>query len=175
MINNNLFFKYDLNYLEIIDLALDNNDKFIEVIPEIVFYEKGIWNNNKRKDKIKINITDIPSDISNIIDMIKDKDGLIGIKIKILKEITNDNFIIKTKIKLNCGIIGSLINKTITLKSKLVFSNINDKKTEIDVNYTINSIFFDNLLNNRINQHVQHKLESYYIKNIDKYFLELKK
>jgi hypothetical protein len=174
MINNKLFFKYNLNYLNIVDLALDNNDKFIEIIPEIVFYEKGIWNNNKRKDYIKINITDIPKDINSIINLIKDKDGLISFKIKIKKEIIHNDFIIKLKIKFNSTFVGNLINKTITLKSKLILSNINDTKTEINVNYTINSLFFDNL-NNKINQHIQNKLENYYIKKIDNYFIELNK
>jgi hypothetical protein len=174
MINNKLFFKYNLNYLNIVDLALDNNDKFIEIIPEIVFYEKGIWNNNKRKDYIKINITDIPKDINSIINLIKDKDGLISFKIKIKKEIIQNDFIIKLKIKFNSTFVGNLINKTITLKSKLILSNINDTKTEINVNYTINSLFFDNL-NNKINQHIQNKLENYYIKKIDNYFIELNK
>ena len=105
MIVKELFFNYNLNYNKVYDLALEDNDEFIKIIPEIVFYEKGNWINNKRKDYIKINISDIPYDLRFIIDMMRDNKGLIGIKIKIKKEALDDKIIIKTKLKLN-GFIG---------------------------------------------------------------------
>jgi hypothetical protein len=165
MIFKELFFKYNLNYLELIDLTLENNDEFIKVIPEIVFYIKGVWKNNIRKDFIKINITDIPYDLRTIIDMIRDDKGLIGIKIKIKKETFENKVIIKTKFKLN-GVIGSIINNAIKIRANLIISNT----TEIKVNYEIKSMLFDSL-NDKINIHIQNKLENYYIKNIDKYFI----
>jgi len=173
MIVKELFFKYNLNYLTFYDLILDNNDEFVKVIPEIVFYQKGLWKNNKRIDIIKINITDIPTDLKTIINLMKDNNGFIEIKIKIKKFFNDNNIILKTKFKL-IGIIGSIINNAVKLYANLYITNDNDLNTNITVNYTINS-FILNDLNDKINFHIQSKLENYYIKNIDNYFLHLKK
>jgi hypothetical protein len=173
MIVKELFFKYNLNYLTFSDLILDNNDEFVKVIPEIVFYQKGLWKNNKRIDIIKINITDIPSDLKTIINLMKDNNGFIEIKIKIKKFFNDNNIILKTKFKL-IGIIGGIINNAVKLYANLYITNDNNLNTNITVNYTINS-FILNDLNDKINFHIQNKLENYYIKNIDNYFLHLKK
>ena len=93
MIVKELLFNYHLNYNKVYNLALENNDEFIKIIPEIVFYEKGNWINNKINDYAKINISDIPQDLICIIDLIRDSKGLIGIKIKIKKEVLyNKNY-----------------------------------------------------------------------------------
>lgn len=171
MIHQKLFFKYNINYNEVYNLALENNEDFIKVVPEIVLYEKGTWKNNKRKDFIKINISDIPYDLRCIIDMMRDNNGLIGIKIKIKKEILNDKIIINIKLKLN-GLIGGLINNMINLKANFIIKNDNNIKTNIDVIYEINSIIINDEMSEKINSHIQKKLENYYIKNINKYFSE---
>lgn len=172
MINQELFFKYNINFNNIYDLSLENNEGFIKVIPEIVFYEKGTWKNNKRKDFIKINISDIPYDLRCIIDMMRDANGLIGIKIKIKKEFTDNVIIIKTKLKLN-GIIGKLINNAVNLRANFIINNEDNIKTNIKVNYEIKSFLINEEMSEKINNHIQSKLENYYIKNINKYFSEL--
>jgi len=172
MIVKELFFNYNLNYNKVYDLALENNDEFIKIIPEIVFYEKGNWINNKRKDYIKINISDIPYDLRCIIDMMRDNKGLIGIKIKIKKETLDDKIIIKTKLKLN-GFIGKLINNAVNLRVNIIINNEDNIKTNIKTNYEIKSIFMNEEISNKISSHIQSKLENYYIKKIDKYFSEL--
>lgn len=171
MIIKELIFKYNLNFINIYNLAVENNSEFIKIIPEIVFYEKGSWSNNKRTDFIKINILDVPSDLKNIIDLMKDDNNLIGIKIKIKKKIFDDKIIIKTKLKLK-GIIGSLINNAVNLRAIFVISKEDELKTCINVNYQINSFLFNDL-NDKFNNHIQSKLENYYIKNIDLYFKNL--
>jgi hypothetical protein len=173
MIYQKLFFKYGINFNKFYNLILENNDNLIKVIPEIVFYEKGTWINNKRIDFIKINVSNIPPDLKYLFDLIKDNKGLISIKIKIDKNYIDDKIFIKTKFKL-LGLIGSLINNTINLKANIIINNDDNCKTNINVNYEINSIFLHNKeLNDKINIHIQKKLENYYIKNIDKYFSEL--
>lgn len=172
MINQELFFKYNINFHNIYDLALENNEEFIKVIPEIVSYQKGTWKNNKRKDFIKINICDIPYDLRCIIDMMRDTNGLIGIKIKIKRELFNDKIILKIKLKLY-GIIGSLINNAISLQSIIIINNEDNIKTNIKVNYIIKSLLLNDEISEKINIHIQNKLENYYIKNINKYFLEI--
>ena len=172
MIIKELFFNYNLNYNKVYDLALENNDDFIKIIPEIVFYEKGNWINNKRKDCVKINISDIPHDLRCIIDMMRDNKGLIGIKIKIKKETLDDKIIIKTKLKLN-GLIGRLINNAVNIRSTFIINNDENIKTNIKVNYEIKSIFMNEEMSDKISSHIQFKLEKYYIKIIDKYFSEI--
>lgn len=172
MIVKDLFFNYNLNFNKVYNLALEDNDKFIKIIPEIVFYEKGNWINNKRKDFIKINISDIPHDLICIIDMMKDYNGFIGIKIKIKKETLDNKFIIKTKLKLN-GFIGKLINNAVNLRSTIFINNDDNNKTNIKVNYEIKSIFMNEEMSDKISSHIQFKLENYYIKIIDKYFSEI--
>jgi hypothetical protein len=172
MINQELLFKYNINFHNIYDLALENNKEFIKVIPEIVFYQKGTWKNNKRIDFIKINIFDIPTDLNYIINMMKDNNGLIGIKIKIKKILFDDKIIIKTKLKLE-GYIGCLINNAVNLQSTIIINNEDNIKTNIKVNYIIKSFLINEEMSKKINIHIQNKLENYYIKNINKYFLEL--
>lgn len=171
MISKELFFLYDMNFMDIYDLTLENNDGFIKIIPEIVFYQKGIWKDNKRIDIININITDIPDELSNIISLMKDKNGFIKIKIKIYKFINDDKIIIKTKLKLQ-GIIGTLINNAVKVNLHFLINNQEILKTDITVNYDIKSIF-PHELDEKIINHVQHKLENYYIKIIDEYFTNL--
>ena len=81
MIEKELVFNYNLNFKDIYNLAVENNDEFIKVIPEIVLYDKGVWMKDDiyRKDKLLINIADIPYDLRGVIDMIRDKKGLISI------------------------------------------------------------------------------------------------
>lgn len=172
MINKELLFKYNINFHNIYDLALENNKEFIKVIPEIVDYNKGNWKNNKRNDFIKINISDIPFDLRSIIDLMRDPKGLIEIKVKIKKEIIDDKIIIKTKLKLN-GFIGSLINNAVNLRANFIINNQENIKTNIKVNYEINSIFMNQEMSDKISSHIQFKLENYYIKTIDKYFSEI--
>ena len=145
MIYQTLFFKYCINFNEFYNLILENNDDLIKVIPEIVFYEKGTWINNKRKDFIKINVSNIPHDLKYLFDLIKDNKGLISIKIKINKNYIDDKIFIKTKFKL-LGLIGSLINNTINIKANIIINNDNNIKTFINVNYEIQSIFLHNLV-----------------------------
>jgi len=154
-----LFFQYFINKYDLFNFAVEDNDEFIRIIPEIVFYEKGKWKNNIRIDIIKINIVDIPFNLRTIIDMMRDKKGEIGIRIKIFKEIIDDKIIIKTKLKLN-GIIGSLINKAINLKVKIEMIN----NTEVKLIYDLKSILQTELLN-----HIENKIENYYIKKVDEY------
>jgi hypothetical protein len=172
MISKDLTFTYDLNYNDLYNLTLEENDEFIKVIPEIVYYEKGIWKNNKRIDKIMINITDIPYDLRIIIDMMRNKQGFIKIKIKFYKEIIDNKIIINTKLKLY-GVIGTLINNAINLNSNIELINDNDIITNVNVNYQIKSLLFNDL-NERINFHIQQKLENYYIKNINQFLIEKK-
>jgi len=172
MIVKELLFNYHLNYNKVYNLALENNDEFIKNIPEIVFYEKGNWINNKRNDYAKINISDIPQDLICIFDLIKDSKGLIGIKIKIKKEVLDNKIIIKTKLILN-GFIGTLINNIVNIRSTIIINNDKNIRTNINVNYEINSIFMNEEISNMISYHIQKKLENYYIKLIDKYFSEI--
>jgi hypothetical protein len=171
MINKELFFKYNLNFTNIYNLIVEDNEDFIKIVPEIVFYEKGIWNNNKRIDYININISDIPYELRTIIDMMRDKKGFIGIKIKIKKEFIQNKIIIKAKFKL-IGLISKIVNNAIKFLINIIFINIDDFNTEIKINYSINSIFF-NEFNEKINNHIQHKLENYYIKKIDNHFINI--
>ena len=54
MIIKELFFKYNIDFKKIYNLAIENNDDFIKIIPEIIYYKKGVWKDNKRNDFIKI-------------------------------------------------------------------------------------------------------------------------
>lgn len=167
MISKDLIFNYQLNYNDLYNLTLEENDEFIKIIPEIVYYEKGIWKNNKRIDKIMINIIDIPYDLRIIIDMMRTKKGFIKMKIKFYKEILDNKIIIKSKLKLY-GIIGTLINNAININSNIELINDNDIITNVKANYQIKSLLFNDL-NERLNNHIQQKLENYFIKIIDEY------
>jgi hypothetical protein len=174
MIEKELTFNYNLNFNNIYNLAVENNDEFIKVIPEIVLYEKGIWMNDDiyRKDKLWINIADIPYDLRGVIDMIRDKKGFIGLKIKIKKILNNDKEIhLRIKTKLN-GFLGKIIEKFLKIICNINIIYKEDFKTEVKVHYKIKSMF-PNDLNDKINNHIQNKLTTYYIKKIDYYFNNL--
>jgi len=107
--------------------------------------------------------------------MMRDNAGFIGIKIKINRDIFNDKIILKTKLKLH-GFIGKLINNVVSLHSNFIISSCNDEeniKTNIKVNYEIKSMLMTEEISDKISFHIQNKLENYYIKKIDKYFLEI--
>lgn len=174
MIQKNLFFHYNLNFNHIFDLTINNNQQFINVIPEIFFYKKGIWNNNYRTDILKIDIADIPFDLRYFIDTIRDPQGFINLKLKIKIIEKNDNkIIIKTKLKLN-GFFGKLIHNAINIYAIFELININNINTNINVIYIIKSILPNNL-NDKINFHIHNKLENYFIKKIDNFFNNLYK
>lgn len=171
MIIKELYFKYNIDCHKIYNLAIENNDDFIKIIPEIIYYKKGVWKDNKRTDLIKINICDIPNELKYIIDMMRDNAGFIGIKIKIKKEILEDKIILKTKLKLH-GFIGKLINNVVSLRANFIITSCNDE-TNVKVNYVIKSMLMTEEISDKISYHIQKKLEEYYIKKIDKYFLEI--
>jgi hypothetical protein len=174
MIEKELVFNYNLNFKDIYNLAVENNDEFIKVIPEIVLYDKGVWMKDDiyRKDKLLINIADIPYDLRGVIDMIRDKKGLIGLKIKIKKILNTDKDIhLRIKLKLN-GFLGRIIEKFLKIISNINIIYKEDFKTEVKVRYQIKSMF-PNDLNDKIDNHIQNKLNNYYIKKIDNYFNNL--
>ena len=174
MIEKELVFNYNLNFKDIYNLAVENNDEFIKVIPEIVLYDKGVWMNDDiyRKDKLLINIADIPYDLRGVIDMIRDKKGLIGLKIKIKKILNTDKEIyLRIKLKLN-GFLGRIIEKFLKIISNINIIYKEDFETEVKVRYQIKSMF-PNDLNDKIDNHIQNKLNNYYIKKIDNYFNNL--
>ena len=174
MIEKELVFNYNLNFKDIYNLAVENNDEFIKVIPEIVLYDKGVWMKDDiyRKDKLLINIADIPYDLRGVIDMIRDKKGLIGLKIKIKKILNTDKEIhLRIKLKLN-GFLGKIIEKFLKIISNINIIYKEDFETEVKVRYQIKSMF-PNDLNDKIDNHIQNKLNNYYIKKIDNYFNNL--
>ena len=174
MIEKELIFNYNLNFKNIYDLAIENNNEFVKIIPEIILYKKGVWINDDiyRKDKLWINISDIPYELRCVIDMIRDKKGLIGLKIKIKKILNNDKEIrLIIKLKLN-GYLGQIIENFLKIISNINIIYKEDFKTEVKVHYQIISMF-PNDLNDKINNHIQNKLNNYYIKKIDFYFNNL--
>ena len=174
MIEKELVFNYNLNFKDIYNLAVENNDEFIKIIPEIVVYDKGVWMKDDiyRKDKLLINIADIPYDLRGVIDMIRDKKGLIGLKIKIKKILNTDKEIhLRIKLKLN-GFLGKIIEKFLKIISNINIIYKEDFETEVKVRYQIKSMF-PNDLNDKIDNHIQNKLNNYYIKKIDNYFNNL--
>jgi hypothetical protein len=174
MIEKELVFNYNLNFKNIYNLAVENNDEFIKIIPEIVVYDKGVWMNDDiyRKDKLLINIADIPYDLRSVIDMIRNKKGLIGLKIKIKKILNTDKEIyLRIKLKLN-GFLGRIIEKFLKIISNINIIYKEDFETEVKVRYQIKSMF-PNDLNDKIDNHIQNKLNNYYIKKIDNYFNNL--
>ena len=174
MIEKELVFNYNLNFKDIYNLAVENNDEFIKIIPEIILYDKGVWMKDDiyRKDKLLINIADIPYDLRGVIDMIRDKKGLIGLKIKIKKILNIDKEIhLRIKLKLN-GFLGKIIEKFLKIISNINIIYKEDFETEVKVRYQIKSMF-PNDLNDKIDNHIQNKLNNYYIKKIDNYFNNL--
>lgn len=174
MIEKELVFNYNLNFKDIYNLAVENNDEFIKIIPEIILYDKGVWMKDDiyRKDKLLINIADIPYDLRGVIDMIRDKKGLIGLKIKIKKILNTDKEIhLRIKLKLN-GFLGKIIEKFLKIISNINIIYKEDFETEVKVRYQIKSMF-PNDLNDKIDNHIQNKLNNYYIKKIDNYFNNL--
>ncbi len=174
MIEKELVFNYNLNFKDIYNLAVENNDEFIKIIPEIILYDKGVWMKDDiyRKDKLLINIADIPYDLRSVIDMIRNKKGLIGLKIKIKKILNTDKEIyLRIKLKLN-GFLGRIIEKFLKIISNINIIYKEDFETEVKVRYQIKSMF-PNDLNDKIDNHIQNKLNNYYIKKIDNYFNNL--
>jgi len=158
-----MIYKYKINNLY--DILFEDNKEVIGIIPEIVSYNQGIWNDNKRYDRVKIDIVDIPYNLRIIIDLIRDCNGLINLIIKNKKSYDNNKIIIKSKIKLN-GFLGEILNNNIKIKSKIVFED-NIINFDYDIITPID-------LDENFKSHIKNKIDNYYIKRIDDYLKEWK-
>jgi len=87
MLERELIFNYKTSLSNIYDKGVEDNADLIAVIPEIIGYEQGRWDNGKRKDWMVYKMTDIPENLRKTIEMFLNKEGEIRFRIKIYKQL----------------------------------------------------------------------------------------
>jgi len=167
MIFKDLIFTYDININELYNKTLEDNKEIITEIPEIVRYEQGIWNDKRRKDKIRLKMLNIPPDLIPILqNLFLNKNNEIDVKIKIKKTITKEEEIkLKIKIKL-INIISNMLFKLINFKIFINIKTNGDKGSIVNVRYEINSLLGDN-----INTYIENKINFYFINKINNFLI----
>lgn len=126
------------NFREIYKLLMEDFS-ILPSILNILEYKKTDWENNKRKEYIKIQYDDIPDIISKVF---LNNSKLVNLKIKNSKEKFNDEEII-----IKSSILPSkfgIISKLNLFKLKVVYhlKRLNESKTLININ-VISKVFLD--------------------------------
>lgn len=171
MIEKELIFEYNLNYLYLFNITTNNNTDFVNIIEDLKEYKQGIWKNNKRKDIIQFIFNDIPSEFLSITSMII-KNNIIPLKLK-LKIIENNSDIIIIKLRANLlNKIMNIITKIINVKIFVSIININNTHSKIIVKYIIKSILPKEIID-KINNYIELKLNNNYILKSDNYLKNL--
>ena len=126
------------NFKKIYELLMEDFN-ILPSILNILEYKKTEWENNKRKEYIKIQYDDIPDIISKVF---LNNSKIVNLKIKNSKEKFNDEEII-----IKSSIIPhnfSIITKFNLFKLKIIYhlKKINENKTFIHINI-ISKVFLD--------------------------------
>ncbi len=176
MIEGLINFDYNTDINKILDITVDNNDKMIETIKKIHYYERGEWKNNKTKrtDYIvgNVNISTIPKELLTILSLFIDKDNRIHCKTKIKITERNDNHI---KMKINVKMMNkfaNLIFKLLRFKVYITFDyDSNNNKTSVQVIYKLKTklpnsfnTYFNNVIENSFKPNYVYKIDEF-IKN----------
>ena len=176
MIEGLINFDYNTNINKILDITVDNNDKMIETIKKIHYYERGEWKNNKTKrtDYIvgNVNVSTVPKELLTILSLFIDKDNRIHCKTKIKIIERNDNHI---KIKVNVKMMNKLVNlifKLLRFKVYITFDyNSDNNKTSVQVIYKLKTklpnsfnTYFNNVIENSFKPNYVYKIDEF-IKN----------
>lgn len=176
MIEGVINFDYNTNINKILDITVDNNDKMIETIKKIHYYERGEWKNNKTKrtDYIvgNVNVSTVPKELLTILSLFIDKDNRIHCKTKIKIIERNDNHI---KIKVNVKMMNKLVNlifKLLRFKVYITFDyNSDNNKTSVQVIYKLKTklpnsfnTYFNNVIENSFKPNYVYKIDEF-IKN----------
>jgi hypothetical protein len=171
MLERELIFNYKTSLSNIYDKGVEDNADLIAVIPEIIGYEQGRWDNGKRKDWMVYKMTDIPENLRKTIEMFLNKEGEIRFRIKIYKQIDMEGVIrIKVKVKLY-NFLSKIIMKII--KTKVLIEMIGDGNgCKINVKYRINSLL-SKTINDKLYEYIETKMTNYFIKKIDNYIKTL--
>jgi len=164
-------FTYNSDINKIIDITIENNEDMIKSIKDIIVYNKGIWNNNKRIDyyTIKYYEESIPEDLKKIINMLISKNKTIETKVKI-KIIEKNQNQLKLKIKINLiNYFTNIIFKLIKFKINVFISfNPSNFMTSVEIFYTIKSKLFSSY-NNSIFYIIENIIKPNYVFKIDEY------
>jgi len=167
MIEKELFFQYNINYLHLFDITVNNNSDIINIINDLIEYKQGNWKNNKRKDFIKFIFNDIPSNFIDLFNIFI-RDNIIPLKLKI-KIIDNNSNFIKLQIKANLlNIIQNIISKIINIKIICTISNINNISSIVSIKYIIKSFLPTNFIS-PINNYIENKINNNYIFKFDNF------
>ncbi len=176
MIEGVINFDYNTNINKILDITVDNNDKMIETIKKIHYYERGEWKNNKTKrtDYIvgNVNVSTVPKELLTILSLFIDKDNRIHCKTKIKIIERNDNHI---KIKINVKMMNKLVNlifKLLRFKVYITFDyDYHNNKTSVQVIYKLKTklpnsfnTYFNNVIENSFKPNYVYKIDEF-IKN----------
>lgn len=176
MIEGLINFDYNTDINKILDITVDNNDKMIETIKKIHYYERGEWKNNKTKrtDYIvgNVNVSTIPKELLTILSLFIDKDNRIHCKTKIKIIERNDNHI---KIKVNVKMMNKLVNlifKLLRFKVYITFDyNSDNNITLVQVIYKLKTklpnsfnTYFNNVIENSFKPNYVYKIDEF-IKN----------
>lgn len=176
MIEGLINFDYNTDINKILDITVDNNDKMIETIKKIHYYERGEWKNNKtiRTDYIvgNVNVSTVPKELLTILSLFIDKDNRIHCKTKIKIIERNDNHI---KMKINVKMMNKLVNlifKLLRFKVYITFDyNSDNNKTSVQVIYKLKTklpnsfnTYFNNVIENSFKPNYVYKIDEF-IKN----------
>ncbi len=171
MLERELVFNYNTSLSRVYDKGVEDNAELVAIIPEIIGYEQGIWDNGIRKDGMVYKMTDIPEHLRRTIEMFLNKDGEIRFRIKIEKRVDMDG-IIKLKIKVKLyNLLSRIIMKII--KTRVFIEMIAEGDgCKVNVKYQINSLL-SKTINDKLYEYIENKMTTYFIKKIDNYIKTL--
>ena len=173
MLERELLFEYDLKLPEIYMKTVEENEEMVKIIPEIIGYEQGKWENGIRKDGIIYKMTNIPENLKYTIQMFLNNNQEIKFKLKIEKRIDMDGIIrLKIKVKLY-NLLSKIMMKIV--KTRIFIDMMeNGEGCKIIVKYQINSLLNKNI-NDLLYEFIENKIHNYFIKKIDNYIKTLYK
>ena len=172
MLERELIFNYNTSLVNVYDKAVEDNGELVKIIPEIVGYEQGKWENGIRKDMIIYKMTDIPENLRTTIEMFLNKEGEIRFKLKIEKRVDMDGVIrLRVKVKLY-NLLSKIVMKIIKTRI-FIEMMVEGEGCKIITRYQINSLLSKSI-NERLFDYVETKLCNYFIKKIDNYIKTLK-
>ena len=159
MISKDLIFIYDnIDVNGLYDKTMEDNEDMVKLIPEIIKYEKGIWKEGKRKDKLVCKLLNIPDNLTTILrNLFLNKNDEIGFKIKIKKFNENNNIKLKLKLK-----FSNVIMKIFNFGGYIEIEEGKEIKTIVKVRYEIKSLLGEEI-NKLIYSYVENKLNNYFI------------
>jgi len=176
MIEKSISLYYNLNIADVFNYCINDNDKMIRRIKEVVYYKQGEWDDDIKKDIVRLKLEEIPKEIpEKILNLILNEDGTIINKVKIKVIEKTDNYIkLKIKIKPIANILFKIndILKLTSIKATISITQAEYNMAVINSTYKISII---NIIDNVdfIEKYIEGLLNKLFIDNMKSYLIDI--